>query len=356
MSADDTHDAECIGALFERFVHERRQMGWRYVMAPTHLKALQHFLAARGVTQVDQLDVVDTALLAKFRRELLGARSITTVNGYFSTLRALWRFLLKEQLAHSDVTSGLTRLPAEHFVPYLYTDAELHRIDRALEQRVSQARTLCERFSRVVRRTSFRLLSDCGLRVSEACGLDLEHYDARRRLLTIECSKFFKSRVIPLPRTTCRVLDAYLLLRNDRRLLDRADVRMSNALLRSVNGRRMQRQLLEHSFKQLLCDIGLYRSRTRRGRTVFGSTNLHALRHGFAVRCLSRWQQQRLDVDRLMPLLSGYMGHCRVSYTSVYLQMSPALRQTASTRFERAVLGVLDGHLQGHDTLRSPPR
>jgi integrase len=328
-------DTDSIDDLFGRFVGWYRQMGWRYVMAPTHLSALSHFLEERGVTRIER---VDTALLLDYRRDLLSTRSATTVNGYLSTLRALWRFLLRQGLVDTDVTAGLPRPPQDHFVPHLYTQSELSQIEKELKRRVGQAHGFFRRLSCMVRLTAFRLMSDCGLRVSEACRLDLPHYDARRRLLRIERTKFFKTRVIR------RLLDAYL-QRIDSRLLDRCQG--SAPLLLSVNGRRLARQHLEHSFKQLLVEIGLYHPRRRRGRTVFGSTNLHALRHDFAVRCLERWQGQGLDVDRLMPLLSGYMGHCHVSYTHTYLHLTPQLHKTASKRFEDKVLPLLDGPHEG---------
>ena len=95
-------------------------------------------------------------------------------------------------------------------------------------------------------------------------------------------------------------------------------------------------------FKQHLCELGLYRPRRQQGRTVFGSTNLHALRHSFAVRTLERWHSEGRDVEHLLPLLSGYLGHVQVSYTKHYLHLTATLRQLASERFAQTVLFRLD--------------
>jgi integrase len=92
----------------------------------------------------------------------------------------------------------------------------------------------------------------------------------------------------------------------------------------------------------MLHELGLYKPKRRQGRTVFGSTNLHAFRHSFAVRTLERWQSQGDDVEALLPLLSGYMGHDQVSYTATYLHLTPTLRQLASERFAELVLPSLD--------------
>ncbi len=92
-----------LGVTLARFVHWARQRGWRYQMAPVHLRHLQRFLRRRGV---QQLADVDAALLGEYQRCLSLQRSAATVQGYLSTLRALWRYLLKEDLALDDATRG----------------------------------------------------------------------------------------------------------------------------------------------------------------------------------------------------------------------------------------------------------
>jgi integrase len=116
---------------------------------------------------------------------------------------------------------------------------------------------------------------------------------------------------------------------------------------------RLDRGALESPWKVLLEKLGLYQPRRRQGRTVFGSTNLHSLRHGFAVRTLERWQRQGNDVEQLLPLLSGYMGHVKVTYTAKYLHLTPTLRRLASERFGELVLPRLDhGRLGRQDEQR----
>lgn len=326
---------EGIGRIFERFIRSQRELGWLYKTAPTHLAAFERFLCER---QIDSLEAVDTRLLLDYQRRIKVLRSATTVNGYMSTLRALWRFLLNRELVENDVTAAVAYLPEDHFVPYLYSAHELDRIEQALREAIGNADTALGRLTRMMRRTVFGLLRDCGMRVSEACRLDVEHYDPAARTLRIERTKFFKTRIIPVPRSTCRSVDRYLSMR---KALDREQGAPA-ALFVSFYRNRIGRSTLERDWKKLLTRLGLYRPRRRQGRTVFGSTNLHALRHSFAVRTLERWQCQGLEQDRLLPLLSGYMGHVQVSCTAVYLHLSPRLRETASRRFEDRVLPFLD--------------
>ena len=60
---------------------------------------------------------------------------------------------------------------------------------------------------------------------------------------------------------------------------------------------------------------------------------LHDLRHAFAVNRLVTWYRQGADVQRLLPLLSTYLGHVHIAATQQYLTMTPELLQEASRRF-----------------------
>ena len=324
-----------LSLTLDRFVDWAREQGWLYKMVPGHLKHLERFLQRRGVQQLGE---VNAALLAEYQRSLSLQRSPATVNGYLSTVCALWRYLLKEELVVEDATRGLSLLRPDYFVPHLYSALELSQIERATRAAIGQVLDPRQRFSKRTQHAAFCLLRDCGMRVSEACWLDVKDYDPRMRTLRIECTKFFKTRHVPLPRSTCTQLEQYLKHR-DPLVAQKGE---SPALFVSKNGCRLTRVALEMHFKHLLCELGLYQPRRRQGRTVFGSTNLHALRHSYAVRTLERWQLEACDVEHLLPLLSGYLGHVKVSYTKHYLHLTPTLRKLACQRFAELALPRLD--------------
>ena len=66
---------------------------------------------------------------------------------------------------------------------------------------------------------------------------------------------------------------------------------------------------------------------------------LHDLRHTFAVNRLVRWYQEGKDVQRLLPLLSTYLGHTKISSTSIYLSMTNSLLKEANSIFHNYALG-----------------
>jgi len=330
---DATYNA--LSLTLKRFVDWAHEQGWRYQMAPVHLRHLQRFLQRHGVKQLGE---VNAALLGEYQRRLLVHRSSTTVKGYVATLRALWRYLLNHDLVVEDATRGLRPLRPAHFVPHLYSPQELSHIEQANRAAIAQVRGPARRWRRQTQHAACALLRDCGLRVSEACRLNVTDYDPSTRILHIERTKFFKTRNIPVPRSTCTLLTHYLKHRHQ--LV--GDAVESPAFFVSKNGRRLRPQALDVHFKGHLCELGLYRPRRQQGRTVFGSTNLHAFRHSFAVRTLERWHSEGRDVERLLPLLSGYLGHVQVSYTKHYLHLTPTLRQLASERFAQVVLFRID--------------
>ena len=61
------------------------------------------------------------------------------------------------------------------------------------------------------------------------------------------------------------------------------------------------------------------------------------LGHSFAVHRLTAWYRQGADVQRMLPLLSTYLGHASVAGTQVHLTMTPELLGEAALRFERYV-------------------
>lgn len=62
---------------------------------------------------------------------------------------------------------------------------------------------------------------------------------------------------------------------------------------------------------------------------------LHDLRHTFAVHRLTEGYREKQNVQKLLPQLSTYMGHAKISSTQWYLTMTPELLREANLRFAR---------------------
>ena len=72
-----------------------------------------------------------------------------------------------------------------------------------------------------------------------------------------------------------------------------------------------------------------------RGPSDSHGPRLHDMRHRFATNTLVRWYQSDQDPERLLPVLSAYLGHVHVEDTQWYLSGSPELMREAMRRLER---------------------
>ncbi len=229
--------------------------------------------------------------------------------------RALRRFyqhwIARGLVTRSPVPTAVPRV-IDTFVPHIYSDEELRRLLTGIE--ANQAETRCT-IAAPTFRAFLLLLYGAGLRVSEALGLRREEVDLRAGMILIRETKFYKSRHLPIGPHLTRALAAYV---------DAAPAaRGTGAPAFFVNrrGDRMPHGTVGWNFAALRARAGV-------------SGRLHDFRHSFAVHRLLAWYREGADVQRLVPHLSTYLGHARMSSTQRYLTMIPELLEQASQRFE----------------------
>ena len=99
-------------------------------------------------------------------------------------------------------------------------------------------------------------------------------------------------------------------------------------------GARIPIRLLQRAFRRLRAQAGVRREGGARCQP-----RLHDLRHAAAVHRLTAWYREGKDVQRLLPLLSTYLGHVDIASTQLYLTMTPELLHEASKRFAKYVFG-----------------
>jgi integrase len=204
--------------------------------------------------------------------------------------------------------------------PYIYSDDEVQALlSAALKMR---CRTTLRPWTYYC---LFGLLSVSGLRLGEALNLELQDVDLQAAVLTIRNGKFGKSRLVPLHGSTCEVLADYITRRN-RFAAGRS---ISSHLLVSSRGRRLDDRVVHETFDVVARQIGLRRPSNS------PNPRLHDFRHRFALLTLLNWYRGGEDAERLLPVLSTYLGHVNVRDTYWYLQSWPELMREAMTRLER---------------------
>lgn len=207
------------------------------------------------------------------------------------------------------------------FTPYIYSTEDL----RWLLDAISPERT--RSLSAQTMRTLLLLLYGAGLRLSEALNLEEGHVDLKERVLEVQRSKFFKSRLVPIGPKLAKVLSDYT--------QDRPPIRGTHqCFLRTKTGCRLESSTVGKAFRAVRQASGVKRTDGSRYQP-----RLHDLRHSRATHCLLAWYRQGADVQALLPQLSAYLGHAEIVDTQRYLSIIPELRQQASERFARYAWG-----------------
>jgi integrase len=170
----------------------------------------------------------------------------------------------------------------------------------------------------------FRLLAVTGLRISEALGLKRVDADLDEGILTIRGTKFGKSRLVPIHPSTLQVLLNYA----QRRDLHLA-LPLSPYFLVAEQGGKLQPQHVSRVFLKLSRQIGLCSEDAKTG------PRLHDFRHSFAVASLLAGYRSEQSVDKLMPVLSTYLGHTCIRDTYWYLSACPELMGHTTRRLEK---------------------
>lgn len=231
---------------------------------------------------------------------------------------------------HRSATDPRTQIPPQGLLPfqpkrarpYLYSDDEIRRLLRAalnMPCRYERDELLPWTYHCL-----FGLLSVSGLRLGEARNLELQDVDLKAAVLTIRGTKFGKSRLVPLHASTCKVLADYI-ARRQRHWAARP---LSSYLLVSSWGNRLDSGQIHRAFYALSRQIGL------RGVSDSHGPRLHDMRHVFATNTLIHWYKSDQDPERLLPVLSAYLGHVHVADTQWYLSGSPELMREAMRRLE----------------------
>jgi integrase len=206
--------------------------------------------------------------------------------------------------------------------PYLYSKEDIERLlAAALEL---PCRYNCCKLKSWTYYCLFGMLSVSGLRLGEARNLKISDIDFEAAVLTIRGTKFGKTRLVPMHASTCTVLRNYIKRRQQYCAAQAASPYMFSSRL----GNRLDVGDIHRTFYTLSRQIGL------RGLNESHGPRLHDMRHVFATNTLVRWYEAEQDPERLLPILSTYLGHVHVADTQWYLSGSPELMMEAMRRLE----------------------
>jgi integrase/recombinase XerD len=215
--------------------------------------------------------------------------SAATLSRKVACLRSFYRHLRREELIAHDPTAELRGPRKTQRLPRVLSRQEVARL--LSEPRGSEPRTLRDR-------ALLEVLYACGLRVSEATGLEVSDVDLEEGMLRAR-GKGSKERLVPIGRQAVAALRAYCL-------------RGRPALL----GARAQDRLFVNHRGSPLSRQGLYKIVQGHARRAGLDQRMspHTLRHSFATHLLAGG----CDLRSLQEML----GHADLATTQLYTQLS----------------------------------
>ncbi|HTC60966.1 MAG TPA: site-specific tyrosine recombinase [Solirubrobacteraceae bacterium] len=275
------------------------------------LAQLGLFLAARGVSPLD----AGHGDLAAFLSELAsGGKSgeeqrapvaAATLQRKAACLRSFYRHLRREGLIEHDPTAELRGPPKTKRLPKVLSREQVTKL--LAQPKGSGPLALRDR-------ALLELMYACGLRVSEAIGLELSEVDLEEGMLRAR-GKGSKERIVPVGRRAVSALELYL--GRGRSVL--VGIQAQGSLFVNHRGGSLTRQ-------------GLYKIIQNHARTAGLASQMtpHTLRHTFATHLLAGG----CDLRSLQEML----GHADLATTQVYTHLSA----------ERLKDAYFDAHPRAH--------
>lgn len=304
-----------VKEMTESYIAYRRSLGEKYVTGAAMLRC---FARHAGEDKDAKEIAPDTCVSFLYGKECKVTQS------WFLRYSALkWLF------GWAVVRGYMTEMPLpeeqprrlEHMTPYIYSKVELKKLfDTALAYQKNRSRTPPECIQMILKVTYF-----LGLRIHETVSLTVDDIDMREGHAVIRESKFNKTRIVPFNGQVQEMLKGFI----EWRASIHPNHKEGTALFLDRAGRPIRIDTVRGCFQRIRAAAGIGRN----DGACF-QPRLHDLRHTFAVNRLTAWYREGKDVQRLISSLSTYLGHDKVSNTSVYLTMTDSLLKEASKRFE----------------------
>lgn len=305
-----------LRARVRQYLRERRRLGFQLRSMGYALRSFAHH-----VDKLENPGPLTVEIMAAWARcDQAGSNDPRTWARRLKILRPFTRWLQQFEPRTEVPDDAIFGRSGERLTPHIYSEQELVDL-------LAAARHLRPDLRGATYEALFGLLAATGLRVSEAVLLRTGDVDLKAGMLTIQRTKFAKSRQVPLHPSTVEALRRYRRLRDP--LLEFTD---DTPFFVGSRGRRRGHQLSTRQVDRMFAQLRTQLAWPNRG--AHSTPRVHDLRHTFVVRRMLAWHAEGIDIDQAMLALSTYVGHAMVSNTYWYLTAVPELMALAATRFE----------------------
>ena len=305
-----------LGQIMRDHVALMRSRGYRYTTQATWLLRFDRFLQARPELGSEPVAVMleHWAAAKPTRNHAAECEKLQRV------LAKAFRHRDPSLPARRPDTRPQRELARHYRKPHIYSPADVRRMLEIARSYPSPRAPL-----RPLSAYTMLLLAYCAaLRRSEVARLDLGDVDLQGGTITIRETKFFKTRILPLPDSVMVELRAYI----DARRRAGAPQDPQSGLFWHDQG---NDRYTPAAVAWLLVDI-LRRAELKppSGRT---GPRLHDLRHSMVVNRILQWYRSGINPQDRLPFLATYLGHRDINSTLIYITVTQDLLQEASERF-----------------------
>jgi integrase/recombinase XerD len=307
----------------------RRGLGFKLAVTEIRLGQFLEFLQAKKTSRITTKLALEFATQGAHWTACTKARRLAVVRGFA-------RYHCINDRAAEIPPLGLLSAPYRPTPPYLFSATEITRLMEGAKAYPSWKRfpgPWWGRFQAWTFYCIFGLLTVSGMRIGEVLNLRPDDINWIEGILTIRNTKFGKSRRVPLHASTLKALRAFVQHRDCFFSKLRPRPQLSHFFVTS-RGTRLYFSQVYRVFITISRQIGLRAPGARRG------PRLHHLRHRFAIETLLQGYRAGEKVDRLLPVLSTYLGHTDVTGSYWYLRCTPELMAAAGELLERRWKGI----------------
>lgn len=242
------------------------------------------------------LEVTESEVVAFFEKLQSEKYASSSIYRAAMALKGFFRFLRREKILTQETPLYLDTPKVWQLVPEVLTEEEVCRlleVPQSLEGRGARDLAILE------------VLYSCGLRVSEACGLNIGDVDERAVLVK---GKGGKERLVPISPPALHAIDHYLLHFRE------SAGKGGEALFVTKNSKRIDRVTIWNLVKNYAKAAGITRS-----------ISPHTLRHSFATHLLENGADLRVIQEML--------GHASIATTDRYTHISQKHLSAAFDQF-----------------------
>jgi integrase/recombinase XerC len=306
-----------LQAAVQRYLKDRRQLGFELTAPATELMRFARFADARG-----HEGPLTRELQLEWARVHVRRTSTVTAARRLEVLRPFAAYYRQFEVNTEVLPTNALGRGHRRLTPHIYTDEEIGQLlghaDRLAP--VGGLRPLTYR-------TLFGLLAAVGLRLSEALKLCIGDVDLGGATITVRKTKFHKSRCLPIHPSVVSALTQFRHVRDAH-----AEADPGAPFFVSGTGGPLLKRTVENVFARM-------RPRLRwQARGDYTNPRLQDLRHTMAVRRVQLWHESGASVDHAMFWLCTYLGHAKITDTYWYLTGVPELMDMVGAQFERFAL------------------